>query len=232
MKQIRRVLFFLSCVSVSALFGTSLTLGTNTGGNSFPFGGNGTRYQEAYASSYFPGPIAITAISFFGGGGNLYAGTYQVSLSTITTSVNSLSNTNFNSNLGANNTMFATVALSGTAPATLTFTGGPFNYDPSQGNLLVDIQIINPVSGSGSTGYQDGNGVGPAGIARYQNFGAGTTGYGMVTRFDYGPVIVVPTIPTLSQWGMLLLAGLLAAAGTLELHRRTRRRAGASAPRY
>lgn len=228
MKQIRRVLFFLSCVSVSALFGASLTLGTNTGGNSFPFGGNGTRYQEAYASSYFPGPIAITAINFFqSSGGNLYAGTYQVSLSTITTSVSGLSDTNFNSNLGANNTLFATVALSGTAPATLTFTGGPFNYDPSQGNLLVDIQIINPVSLSGSATYEDGNGLGPAGIARYHNFGAGTIGYGLVTRFDYGPVNVVPTIPTLSQWGMLLLAALLAGAAALELHRRTRGRASA-----
>jgi hypothetical protein len=42
----------------------------------------------------------------------------------------------------------------------------------------------------------------------------------------------VPTVPTLSQWGMVLLAGLLAAAAALELHRRTRRRAGASATRY
>jgi hypothetical protein len=52
--------------------------------------------------------------------------------------VNSLSNVNFNSNLGANNAAFASMALSGTAPSVLSFTGGPFNYDPSQGNLLLD----------------------------------------------------------------------------------------------
>lgn len=38
-------------------------------------------------------------------------------------------------------------------------------------------------------------------------------------------------VPTLSQWGMLLLAGLLAGAAVLELRRRTRRRVVACAPR-
>ncbi len=42
-------------VSTSALFGGSITVGVNNGGNGFPFGASGTRYQEAYSSSLFSG---------------------------------------------------------------------------------------------------------------------------------------------------------------------------------
>jgi hypothetical protein len=158
-----------------------------------PFAGfPGTRYQEAYASSNFSGPISVTGIDFFiqaGEGGSLYGGTYQLSLSTIAANINSLSNTNFNSNLGPDNAVFDIAALSGAAPNTLTFTGGPFSYDPAKGNLLLDIQISDPVAGGSPTGsFQDGFGSGPPGIVRYQNFSAGTTGQGLVTEFDFTSV--------------------------------------------
>ena len=104
------------------MFGGSITLGTDNGGNAFPFGGSvgaGTRYQEAYASADFSGPISIT----------------------ITTDINLLSDTDFDANLGVDNTLFQTVALSGPAPAELSFTGGPFFYSPANGNLLLDFTI-------------------------------------------------------------------------------------------
>ena len=141
---------FLFGVSACTLLGSSLTLGLNTGGNSFPFAGPyddypGTRYQEANAATDFSGPISVTRIDFFvqaGEGGDLYAATYTLSLSTVTADINSLSNTNFNNNLGPDNTVFDSVALSGAAPSELTFTGSPFNYNPADGNLLLDIQIV------------------------------------------------------------------------------------------
>ena len=69
----------------------------------------------------------------------------------------------------------------------------------------MDIQISSPVFDSGSVSFEDGDGSGPPGIIRYQNFGTKTTGYGLVTEFDFG---AVPEPGTLSLLGCGLL-GLL-----------------------
>ena len=186
-------LLLLALGAASICSASSITLGTDNGGNAFPFAGpssgvSGTEYQEAYASSDFSGPISITGIDFFQQvitpGADLYAATYELSLSVVTTNINDLSDTNFASNLGADNTVFTTVALAGAAPDTLTFSGGAFNYDPSMGNLLLDIQISDGNGSEVNSFFEDGDGSGPAGIIRYTNFGGGTTGYGLVTEFD------------------------------------------------
>jgi len=194
----------------------SLVLGVHNGDNFIPFGGPasgypGTRYQEAYASSLFSslsGPISITAIDFFPSfpGGTLYGGTYQLSLSTISAGVNTLSDTNFDGNLGANNTVFTTVALSGPAPSELTFTGGPFTYNFVSGNLLLDIKITNPSVYTGKE-FEDCGG-GCSGIARYHNFGTATIGYGLVTEFDFS-ALGIPEPGTLILFGAGLAALLL-----------------------
>jgi hypothetical protein len=207
-------LLALAWFSALTVSGGSLTVGANNGGNCVPFGCNGVgtnRYQEAYANSLFSplGPISITGLDFFlVAAGNLAVGTYQLSLSTITADVNSLSNTNFDSNLGPDNTLFTTVALSGASPSELTFTGGPFLYNPANGNLLLDVQVRDAVLGTGGAMFEDGSGSGPGTIARYQDTVLGTTGYGLVTRFDYGAVGGVPEPGTL---GLLAcgLAGVL-----------------------
>jgi len=51
--------------------------------------------------------------------------------------------TNFASNLGGGQYSLYHRGPRGAAPDTLTFSGGAFNYDPSMGNLLLDIQISN-----------------------------------------------------------------------------------------
>jgi hypothetical protein len=197
----------LLCCLACSVFGSSLTIGTDNAANAFPFGGPffgnaGTDYQEAYASSDFSSPMLISGIDFFlanGFSGGLYAGTYTLTLSVISSDIGSLSATNLGSNIGSDNTLFESVALSGAAPGTLSFTGTPFLYDPSKGNLLLNISIT---GGSGGTGvaFQDNGGTGTS-VARYQNFGINNgDGWGLVTRFDSASA--VPSVP---EPGMLSL---------------------------
>jgi hypothetical protein len=217
MKRALIATFSLCCLSASVLLGSSITIGSDNAANDFPFSGPffgyaGTDYQEAYASTDFSGPIEITGIDFFLGDdftGTLYAGTYTLSLSVITSDIGSLSSTDLSSNLGSDNTVFETVTLSGAAPSTLTFTGTPFTYNPADGNLLLDISVAGGKGGS-TAAYEDNNGVGTA-IARYQNFGMGNgDGLGLVTEFDSN--VGQATTPEPASLSLLLgcgLAGLL-----------------------
>ena len=172
---------------------SSIVIGapTDPGGNAFPFGGAfmgnpGTRYQQAYASTDFSGPMSIVGIDFLHGTGTLAGRTYFLYFSTITAGIDTLSNSNFASNLGPDNTLFATRALSGAAPATLSFTGGPFLYNPASGNLLLDI-IISPGGVPPNGSYDARNGTAVGTFSRYHNFGIGNSGYGLVTQFDFVP---------------------------------------------
>jgi hypothetical protein len=226
MKRIMIALLCLCCISAATLLGSSVTIGTDDGSNDFPFAGpfpgyTGTEYQEAYDSSDFSGPILITGIDFFLGDGftgSLYSGTYTLSFSTISAGIGTLSSTDFSGNLGTDNTVFDTVALSGAAPKVLTFVGTtPFLYDPSEGNLLLNIAIAGGKGGS-QAAYQDSEGAGTA-VARYQNFGLDDgVGYGLVTEFDSnsGAVTTTPEPGTLP----FLFCGL---AGLVVWHLRRRR---------
>jgi hypothetical protein len=198
---------FLLLGAASLCSADSLVVGTDNGGNQFPFGGPqagfaGTEYQEAYASSNFTdGPILITGIEFFvqsGLGGNMYAGTYQLSFSTVTTGIADLSSTDLASNLGPDDTVFTTAALAGTAPNTLAFTGTPFLYNPDNGNLLLDIQISNitgPAPGF-AVHFEDDDAAGTGtDLVRYSNFGDGTVSYGLVTQFDFTAAPEPGTLP-------------------------------------
>jgi len=188
------LLFALSCASISSA-GT-ITIGVAiTTANQFPFIGTGpaapgTRYQQAFGASDFSEAMLITDLSFFRqSAGNFRSATYDLYLSTISSGINTLSTANFASNLGGDNTLFATMNLAGSLPAVLTFTGGPFFYDPLDGNLLLDVVVSNAgASGFGGFQWQSGaSGV----FSRYYDFFAPPTksfGSGLVTRFDYTPV--------------------------------------------
>ncbi len=216
-------LVLLCCVSVGTVLGSSLTIGSDNGSSAFPFGGpfygnTGTEYQEAYSGSDFSGPISITGIDFFlanGFSGSLYGGTYTLSLSVINSDIGSLSSSDLAGNIGSDDTVFESVALSGAAPDMLTFTGAPFLYNPSEGNLLLDISVA---GGSGGNGVAFEENEGGDSLARYQNFGTNNgEGYGLVTQFDSSSAANAPEPGMLA----LLACGLAAMALAGRLRRRS-----------
>jgi hypothetical protein len=198
----RSLFRFLSCavilaVATAGLFAGTIVIGAPAGShNLFPFGspssGSGTRFQEAYAAADFTGlgVMSISGVNFYDGSGTFRSGTYDIYLSTITAGIDTLSTTNFDSNLGLNNVLFASLTLSGTAPSTLTFTGTPFTFDSGAGNLLLDIRISN-AAGEGTAYFasrNDATGI----FSRYHDFGSMSIGYGLVTGFDYTTGETVP----------------------------------------
>jgi hypothetical protein len=183
----------LSGAGGGSAYANSITIGIASGAaNQFPFigivpGAPGTRYQQAYGAGSFAGPISITGIDFFeeGTGSSFRSGTYSLYLSTITVGIDTLS-TAFDSNLGADNALFTTVNLSAATPTVLSFNGGPFLYNPSNGNLLLDIRVSNPgSSGVGGVQYQFSGASGL--FSRYYDFASPSVrgvGTGLVTKFD------------------------------------------------
>lgn len=115
------------------------------------------RTQQAYSSSIFSGPINISSVSYtvfqrYAPATTVGETTWLMSLSTskhdlsiesqTSYSNGGLSNS-FNENVGADAKTFGTLVLSGTYSHNQTITfDGSFNYDPSQGDLLIDIQLI------------------------------------------------------------------------------------------
>jgi hypothetical protein len=209
-----KALFLFSAIlTVTGASAASLIVGLPGNNlNGFPFGGGfggtpSTRYQQAYAASDFStigGPILISSVDFLNGSGNLAPSTYSLYFSTITAGIDTLSDINFDSNRGADNTLFATLTLAGTAPPTLTFSGIPFYYSPAHGNLLLDIVVspggVNPNSGFAS--YLSNNSA-PGVFSRYHNFGVSTIGWGLVTQFDY-QVIPEPSVAVLVCLALML----------------------------
>ena len=114
-----------------------------------------------------------------------------------------MSNTAFDANLGADNAPFASVYLSGSSPDILTFTGGPFFYNPAAGNLLLDIRITQDgAQPDGAIAAYAINGSASGVFSRYDNFGTGTLGIGLVTTFGFD------TVPDAANSALLLAAAI------------------------
>jgi RHS repeat-associated protein len=130
-------------------------------------------YQQVYPASAFGSPISITELAFpwnsvfsngagYTGGGTT-SGQYQISLSTTSKTAATLS-TNPKDNLGPDNTLFANFAGGPNANPLLTIeagTGGgtAFSYDPSKGNLLLDI-VVAANQGFQRGGYEQADSTG------------------------------------------------------------------------
>lgn len=182
-------------------------------GNCVPFGCGdllsgggitGTRYQQVYSATDFSGTIDITGLTFFltqfiptdPSSGFLNGGTYTVSLSTTSQPVNGLNLADFDANVGADDT----VIFSGALPAFVAFGGsftlggtGDFSYNPAQGNLLMDIQIVGlSAPTTGETFLDARNGTAGGVFSRADNLATGFDDTGLVTEFDTTTTSSVP----------------------------------------
>jgi hypothetical protein len=132
-------------------FNGTTTVGTSVpnSGNCIPFLCNvagqvaNVDYQQVYASGAFAGPTSVSSLAFydntnFAGSTLVIGGTYSVYLSTTSAAVNGLS-TNLASNRGADWTLFGSFTAGTDTNPQITITGTAFSYDPSAGNLLVEL---------------------------------------------------------------------------------------------
>jgi len=144
----------LGLISVSLLFGTwakadtAVTVGQANNGTCYPFdcaASDGiSLYQQIYNSSAFTDAAYITSFeqtlfTDYGFGPDLLdSATYDIGFST--TPTYSLSSNPID-NIGLDYAPFGVYSLSGLSPSLLSFTGTPFFYDPSLGNLVMTVQI-------------------------------------------------------------------------------------------
>lgn len=187
------------------------------------FSRSSMRYQQAYGASEFgSSPVLITQILFrpdgnFGSAFNTILPSVQINLSTTSQAIDGLSSV-FANNVGSDDT----VVLS-QGPLSLSSSDSPgpgntrafdivinldtaFLYDPSQGNLLLDVRNF----GAGSTTQFDAvfaNDSVSRGYYGNVNAPSGTTDTaGLVTAFTTDSVIPEPT--TIFVWSLLgLTAG-------------------------
>jgi hypothetical protein len=161
-------------------------------------------YQQVYTSSLFPGPFQIMGLEFFD---SIFpptgraSGSVAISLSTTSANWNTLSST-LSANIGGNQKQVfnGTIAPPYPFPGTLMFPfSTPFVYDPSQGNLLLDVQS-NIVVGGAVTLDTDGalqpnNFMGIAFSLNPPGRTGVQSGYGLITDFEGDPVPAGSSVP-------------------------------------
>lgn len=207
-------------------------------GNQFPWAcqlANGIRYQQFFASSQFDGPMEIGGLRYrVREGANGFSSTtipnVLITLSTTNATPDSFSTT-YAENVGPDVTVVynGPLTISGTAcevgpcPFDIIIDlQTPFTYTPVIGTLLLDVTI--PVCGDFLNNFIDGTVNGPITNRLFNNDASDPTGVtdddgALVTQF-VEPIPLVRNVPTLSEWGLIAMAGILAVVGVLILKRR------------
>ena len=197
---------FVICLSILPMYGNIITVGTTAAGtgNCLPFGCPNTdvglgapilEYQQVYSASAFSGAMLINGVVFYNtqfrpGLDSITSGSYLITLSTTTKAVGGLSST-LSSNLGVDQSTIFSGSISGTVPlAGIELSGGSFNYNPANGNLLLDI-IISSLGVNGNifldTQVIAGNTTSSR-AERTPTSSSQIASSGLVTGFDFTPV--------------------------------------------
>lgn len=189
----------------------SFTPGTNNG---FPFSqgfaGN-SRYQQVYSRTAFSGLSSISSVTFFADGftntspGRLAGGTYALSISTTSASVDGLNTSNFASNVGSDNqSVFSGTLTPNFSGNRLTFNfSSPFAFNPAAGNLLLDFSITGFSQSATRGGFVANNGDAAGIFSRAHNFGSGFSGFGLTTEFNVNAL--AGGVPEPSSWALMII---------------------------
>ena len=137
---------------MTSTFTTSITVGSTYGGveNGYPFNGSGGTsldYEQIYSSTAFSGPISFNTITFFDTqipGTVVASGNYDITFSYASSPLGSDYPV-----AGTGTQTFFDGVLGGTTGTSFSISGIPFVYDPSLGNLLIDVRVTDPIGGAG-----------------------------------------------------------------------------------
>lgn len=205
---------------------SSITVGSNDSGNCYPFlcNDSGTSvdqsfyYQQIFNSSSFGiSPITITSLGYsfastLAGSSLVLDGIYTMTLSYSNAAVNALS-TNMASNIsGGTQTIFSGNLGGIDSNPSFTIPITPFIYNPTLGNLLLSINVINQANVPNGTGngYLAADYTGDT-TARTWCFGDGcNSGPGsdvgaLVTTFNTTSAVPVPAAAWLFGSGLVSL---------------------------
>lgn len=218
------VLLLTGCMMLNA----SVTVGNFDSGNCYPFmcndsgtsSGVSIDYQQAYNSAKFSGPLTINTISWyyasvFGGNDTILGGNYSFYWGYSAVGLGLSDNLASNYNGPANFLGTASVPSGGFVYGpVLTLTGVNFTYDPSQGDLILEIVVDsqdNVPNGSGN-GFNEADYTGTDTTRAYCLTNAGCFGAdlgALVTTFNVGSATPEPGTLVMFGSGIIGLAGML-----------------------
>jgi hypothetical protein len=211
----------LSAASAAA---QPVTIGNANSNNCYPFAcfaaEGGETYQQVYDAGAFSGSFTIESFTLFKGldfgTGPMDDASWTVSFYTTDKAPSALSSS-LGDNRGTLLANFGVFGVSGLMPAELTIDGADFVYDPSHGNLLLQVELsqASAIFGAHQFFQADDTGVLTSRALAYADGDSRVDGQALVTRFNG-----VASVPEPTTWA-LLIVGMAAVGGAL------RRRASA-----
>lgn len=202
-------------VFAAASANADVTVGVANGNNCYPFGcnfgtptvGQSYDYKQIFSASAFSGKTSFDSIAFFDTvypGAQLASGTYDITFSTTTAALGA----SYGAIPLTNTSTFFDGSLSGSAGSKFTINGSSYTYDPTAGNLVMEVVVTNQANGYFGTLDADGSGNTLSRAYQITNEGGiiGGDNIGFVTEFA-----TTSAVPESSNAALMLLG--LAAVG-------------------